>query len=858
MKKKILKYSIIPIILVITLIVCILFNYKDISVSKLFAQTKQWLDGTDDSITYSTNGDDDANYEDGDKSKKKVTWVKDGDVWKYTFYVEDPNAQWYVWEESSSLMDGYTSDFTEENIGTLFTTEELEDPEIPEDATETTNDDGKKEYTWLDDENSYKVIGKGDGKYLKITTKLSFTITNQMPSVEPQAEVKYGKLIIKKIVQDSEGTVLDASKEGRTFTFTVTLTAGTADSDLIADTKIFGNMAFKNGVATVALKAGETVTITDIPEGIHYKVEEKEVAGYTTENNDNEGNIEADKEKTVTFTNRKEAEPADPDEPGTGEPDDPEQKYVNLTIKKVVTGNNEVDEEYGLEVELNNLKPNKIYNLSDGTNFVADELGSANVSIKLKNNESITIQQIPVGSKYKVFEYAGDYISSYTITDASNLGLINSTSNTNTKQNVPLTTATETADDGENVTITFTNQKTVTQNLKIAKTVTDESDTKSYMFDIEFANMEENSSFNSSVGKITAEPNGKAELTIELAGGEQAEFYDIPVGTTYRIKELASTTIASYQLTDANGVNKFEKQSDANKKAKKALSTEIETVNQGEDVTVTFINDTTNIDEENAKDVAEVSLGITKNVIDLIGKTFEDIDETFEFELTAENTQTPMPENNMATVKGTGTASFGTISFEETGTYTYTIKEKTENSKEDYEYDDSVYTVVYEVTNTEGLLEATKKVKKNGITASSVVFENKYKKEEKTKKPSGEDKKEEESIEPSDEDKKGEEFKEPSIEDKKEEESNVSNNGHKKEETLNSSSNVNKEENEESKDTSDEYKIDEISNEFINEPKERVVSIALPKTGDSIIFYIILSITSVIVLIIILIIKNQK
>ena len=76
MKKKILKYSIIPIILVITLIVCILFNYKDISVSKLFAQTKQWLDGTDDSITYSTNGDDDANYEDGDKSKKKVTWVK--------------------------------------------------------------------------------------------------------------------------------------------------------------------------------------------------------------------------------------------------------------------------------------------------------------------------------------------------------------------------------------------------------------------------------------------------------------------------------------------------------------------------------------------------------------------------------------------------------------------------------------------------------------------------------------------------------------------------------------------------------------------------------------------------------------
>jgi len=57
-------------------------------------------------LTYRTDGDDDANYVDGDKTKEKSQWVKNGDVWTYTFYVDDPNAQWYVWEDSGTLMSG--------------------------------------------------------------------------------------------------------------------------------------------------------------------------------------------------------------------------------------------------------------------------------------------------------------------------------------------------------------------------------------------------------------------------------------------------------------------------------------------------------------------------------------------------------------------------------------------------------------------------------------------------------------------------------------------------------------------------------------------------------------------------------
>ena len=89
-------------------------------------------------------------------------------------------------------------------------------------------------------------------------------------------------------------------------------------------------------------------------------------------------------------------------------------------------------EDYAFD-ELNNLTANKTYELSNGTSFKANGNGSANVSLKLSNNQSVTLKDIPVGAKYKAFEYAGDYVSSYVIIDSNNLGLIASTSNMNTK-----------------------------------------------------------------------------------------------------------------------------------------------------------------------------------------------------------------------------------------------------------------------------------------------------------------------------------------------------------------------------------------------------------------------------------------
>ena len=934
MKKKIFKYSIIAIvILIVAIITCVILNKKDITFSSIFGQTKGMLDGTQTSsggdYTYNTEGDDSANYEYGDTSKEKSGWVQNGDTWTYTFYVDDPNAQWYIWEDSETLMNGYSGDFTENNVGTLFEEETLNEFTPDESYMAKKEIEGKNVYTWLDSEKAYKVTDNGDGTYTKITTKLSFTITNTKEGTQSPEEAGYGSLTVNKVVKDKNNNELTENDDNTNFTFTITLTAGSASSKLISGTKIFGNMVFKDGVATVSLKAGKSVTITnlpagvsysviqnevsgydisynsntgtiakdtesvatitntktktlltinkivkdkddnvlteedddtnftftvtltagtanselisgtkifggyvfkngiatvslkagqsisiiDIPVGVSYTVTENEVQGYETSYNSNSGTITKDTESTVTFTNKKKPTQSGGESGGGSEtPDDPNQKYVDITIKKVVSGNYENEEQYNFEITLSNLKENKTYTLSNGQTFTSDNVGSANVSLSLANNALVTLKDIPVGAKYKVFEYAGDFISSYSITDSQNLGKIESTANLNTKPNKALSTATETADEGEAVTITFTNKKELTQNLKIAKEVTDENDTNTYTFEIAFSNMPEGTSFNSSVGKVTADQEGNADITIYLAGGEEAEFYNVPVGTKYQVTELASTAIASYTITDSNGTNQIAKSSDANQKSKTALSTKIETVNEGEEATVTFINDTVSLsNEESAEDSVEVSLGVTKMVVNSDGEAVDNCKDTFTFELKANDESYPMPGNSSSktiTIIGNGTASFGTITFTQTGTYKYTITEKAGDS-EDYTYDNASYTVVYEVTNESGLLEVTKTVKKNGFNADVVTFINKTDKY---------------------------------IEDEREEPTNPEN----PDKPVNEDDNVKKTE-ESQDDSSVPEKIVKVITQGV-----------LPKTGDFVIVYVVLAILAISGIVFVIIKKNKK
>ncbi len=97
--------------------------------------------------------------------------------------------------------------------------------------------------------------------------------------------------------------VVDSNKEkdkirNKEFTFTVTLD----------DKKIngqYGEMEFKNGIATFTLKDGESKTAINIPEGIKYEVTEKAVNGYDVTKDGDKGTIEDGIEKKVVITNTK-------------------------------------------------------------------------------------------------------------------------------------------------------------------------------------------------------------------------------------------------------------------------------------------------------------------------------------------------------------------------------------------------------------------------------------------------------------------------------------------------------------------------------------------------------------------------
>jgi len=711
-------------------------------------------------LTYRTDGDDDANYVDGDTSGQKSQWVKNGDVWTYTFYVDDPNAQWYVWEDSGTLMSGtyyldsdgeiysarsiggmylyydkdgnshvvgpsdvyevsYSGDYTEYNPGTTFTTETLDSFNPDEyEGIEKSEDGGKTVYTWLDSSYSYKVTDNGDGTFTMVKTALSFTITNYStakPSTTP-SPVYYGGLMVSKTVVGPDGSTND--DQTTTFTFDVTLTG-----EKISGVQDFGGIVFTSGIAKVKLKGGESITFTDIPEGTAYTVTEETAAGYKLISAGTlSGTIAKDVTAEAPFTNMREGGGSDPE-------------TVDVTVRKKVTGRYETAGSFLFRAALSALAPNASYQLSNGTAFTADASGSADISFELSDGESVSILGLPVGATYQISEEgAEDVTASYIVTDSgSGSGSIASSSGRAESAGSPLATKTETAESGEAVTVCFTNDIERTEDLVLKKVTTDPEDTAAYTFLVTFGNLNEGESFYSSLGKLTAGSDGRVSVETELANGGTAEFYGLPVGTTYTITEYASASVASFAIVDANGGTRIVKSSGANSTALSPLSTAEETVNEGEAATVTFTNDST----ESEPDSVSVQPVVSKVVLDSSGeRTYSD--ETFAFTIEADDEAYPMPSKTEAEIIGvseaknpatgeyvSASAGFGTITFTEAGTYSYTVREKEGDGP--YKYDASVYTVKYEVIKEDGLLKAYTSIYKNSVlvkNAASAEFTN--------------------------------------------------------------------------------------------------------------------------------------
>ncbi|MBP3428075.1 MAG: sortase B protein-sorting domain-containing protein, partial [Clostridia bacterium] len=105
-------------------------------------------------------------------------------------------------------------------------------------------------------------------------------------------EIEYGSLTVKKTITG------DAADKTKKFTFRVTL-----DQQLTGE---YGEMTFENGVATFKLGHNETITATDLPEGVGYTVTELDSADYVVTCTYETGTIQAKKTVTATFINNRE------------------------------------------------------------------------------------------------------------------------------------------------------------------------------------------------------------------------------------------------------------------------------------------------------------------------------------------------------------------------------------------------------------------------------------------------------------------------------------------------------------------------------------------------------------------------
>ena len=195
-----------------------------------------------------------------------------------------------------------------------------------------------------------------------------------------------GNLTVSKDVNGNKG---DTSKD---FHFTVTL----SDSSINGT---YGDMTFKDGVATFTLKDNESLTATSLPTGITYKVIEQEANqdGYITTSTGTTGEIQKNVTSKAEFINTK-------------------NEYGSLTVSKDVNGNKgDTNKDFHFTVTLSDSSINGTYGDMTFKNGVA--------TFTLKDNESLTATSLPTGITYKVTEQEANQ-DGYVTTSTNDKGYI--------------------------------------------------------------------------------------------------------------------------------------------------------------------------------------------------------------------------------------------------------------------------------------------------------------------------------------------------------------------------------------------------------------------------------------------------
>ena len=257
-------------------------------------------------------------------------------------------------------------------------------------ATFTLKDNESLTATSLPTGITYEVIEQEANQDGYITTsngttgKIQKDVTSKAEFVNTKNE--YGSLTVSKDVNGNKG---DTNKD---FHFTVTL----------SDTSIngtYGDMKFKDGVATFTLKDNESLTATSLPTGITYEVIEQEANqdGYITTSNGTTGKIQKDVTSKAEFVNTK-------------------NEYGSLTVSKDVNGNKgDTNKDFHFTVTLSDTSINGTYGDMTFKDGVA--------TFTLKDNESLTATSLPTGISYKVTEQEANQ-DGYVTTSTNDKGYI--------------------------------------------------------------------------------------------------------------------------------------------------------------------------------------------------------------------------------------------------------------------------------------------------------------------------------------------------------------------------------------------------------------------------------------------------
>ena len=351
-----------------------------------------------------------------------------------------------------------------------------------------------------------------NGTIIKGNQTVSFINTrNETPS---------GSLTISKTVSGTAGEM------DRDFTFKIELFD--ENNNILTDT--YNYTGDKTGTITsgdtITLKHGESITIDKLPLGTKYQVTEIEANtdGYeTTATNDN-GTI-TEKGANVNFVNVKNETPKG-----------------SLTISKIVGGNaGELDRDFTFKIELFD----ESNNILTGTyNYTGDKTGTitSGDTVTLKHGESVMINDLPVGTIYKVTEIEAN-TDGYTTTMKNNEGTITE----------------------GNITTSFENTKVEVPVLKgfltINKNVTGAGDkNRDFTFKVEFTDENGNSltdTFSYAGSKVGTITSGG---TFTLRHGQSITIVGLPIGTKYKVTEIeanadgyVTTSENTEGVIDANG-----------------------------------------------------------------------------------------------------------------------------------------------------------------------------------------------------------------------------------------------------------------------------------------------------------------